>query len=86
MANNNPKKKVWLFYRLCHFNPKEQKRFNDVIDSMIAEQLMITGFTKLQFYITEKGEKLMGEGIVWINPILIEKLLPNREELDSLVH
>jgi predicted transcriptional regulator len=43
------------------FNPKEQRLFNDVIESMLAEQLMITSFTKLQFYLTEKGEKLMGE-------------------------
>ena len=43
------------------FNPKEQRIFNDVVESMLAEQLMITSFTKLQFYLTEKGEKLMGE-------------------------
>jgi len=44
-------------------NPKEQRIFNDVIDSMIAKQLMITSFTGAQFYVTEKGEQLMGGSI-----------------------
>jgi hypothetical protein len=43
------------------FNPKEQRVFNDVVESMITEQLMITGFAGLLFYVTEKGEKLMGD-------------------------
>ena len=44
-------------------NPKEQRIFNDVVENMHAAQLMITGFAGLLFYITEKGEKLMGERI-----------------------
>jgi len=46
------------------FNPKEQRIFNNVIENMLTEQLMITSPTGLQFYLTEKGEKLMGERIV----------------------
>jgi hypothetical protein len=45
-------------------NPKEQRIFNGVIENMITENLMITGFAGFLFYLSEKGEKLMGEGIV----------------------
>jgi len=40
-------------------NPKEQRILDNVIESMITEKLMETGFTGLLFYLTEKGENLL---------------------------
>ena len=60
------------------FNPKEQRIFNDVIENMITQQLMIASFTGLQFYLTEKGEKLMGGRMKQSNsyvPFLVAFLL-----------
>jgi hypothetical protein len=57
----------WLntLYFGGQLNPKEQRIFDDVIESMFTEKLMITGFAGLLFYLTEKGEKLMmSESIV----------------------
>jgi len=57
----------WLntLYFGGQLNPKEQRIFDDVIESMNTEKLMITGFAGLLFYLTEKGEKLMmSESIV----------------------
>jgi hypothetical protein len=54
----------WLNTHFGRLNPKEQRIFNDVIESMITEKLATTSLLENFLYLTETGEKLMKENIL----------------------
>jgi len=56
----------WLntLYFGGQLNPKEQRIFDDVIESIIKEKLVTTSLLNHFLYLTEKGEKLMSEVLV----------------------
>jgi predicted transcriptional regulator len=56
----------WLntLYFGGQLNPKEQRIFDDVIESLFTEKLVTTSLLNHFLYLTEKGEKFMSEVIV----------------------
>jgi hypothetical protein len=54
----------WLNNQFGQLNPKEQRIFNDVIESIIREKLATTSLLENFLYLTKKGEKFMSDSIL----------------------